>query len=61
MLTSKNKMTIPIVQRLFYSEYNSKWNLAFAAFLLGMLPMLLFYFIMQRNIVEGIAAGAVKG
>lgn len=61
MLTSKNKMTIPIVQRLFYSEYNSKWNLAFAAFLLGMLPMLLFYFVMQKNIVEGISAGAVKG
>lgn len=61
MLTSKKKMTIPIVQRLFYSEYNSKWQLAFAAFLLGMLPMLVFYFIMQKNIVEGIAAGAVKG
>lgn len=61
MLTSKSKMTIPIVQRLFYSEYNSKWNLAFAAFLMGMLPMLVFYFIMQKNIVEGIAAGAVKG
>ncbi len=61
MLTEKSKMTIPIVQRLFYSEYNSKWNLAFAAFLLGMAPALLFYFFMQRNIVEGIAAGAVKG
>ena len=61
MLTSKSKMTIPIVQRLFYSEYNSKWNLAFAAFLMGMIPLLVFYFVMQKNIVEGIAAGAVKG
>lgn len=61
VLSKRRYQTIPIVQRLFYSEFNSQWNLAFAAFLLGMLPMMIFYFIMQKNIVEGIAAGAIKG
>lgn len=61
VLSKKKYQTIPIVQKLFMSEAKSMWNLAFAAFLLGMLPMMIFYFIMQKNIVEGIAAGAVKG
>ena len=61
VLSKRQYQTIPIVQRLFYSESNSQWNLAFAAFLLGMLPMMIFYFVLQKNIVEGIAAGAVKG
>lgn len=61
VLSKRKYQTIPVVQRLFYSEFNSQWNLAFAAFLLGMLPLMIFYFILQKNIVEGIAAGAVKG
>ena len=61
VLSKRKYQTIPIVQRLFYSEFNSQWNLAFAAFLLGMLPMMVFSFVMQKNIVEGIAAGAIKG
>lgn len=33
----------------------------FASYLLSMLPLLITYFALQKNIVEGIAAGAVKG
>ena len=34
--------------------------MAFAAALLSMVPVLAFFVLMQRYIVEGVAAGAVK-
>jgi raffinose/stachyose/melibiose transport system permease protein len=60
-LTRSRMQTIPVVLRTFWGENQSEWNLTFAAFLLSMLPLLVFYFVLQKNIVEGIAAGALKG
>ena len=39
----------------------NRWNLAFAAYVLTITPIIVFYFLFQRNIVSGVAAGAVKG
>jgi len=61
MLTRARMQTIPVVLRTFWGESQNEWNLTFAAFLLSMLPLLIFYFVMQKSIVEGIAAGALKG
>lgn len=54
-------MTIPLMQYNFYGEYNTNLNLAFAGFLLALIPIAIFYFLMQGQIVKGITAGAVKG
>ena len=56
-----DKRTIPLAQYVFYGSYGTQWNLAFASYLLSMLPLVAAYFFLQKNIVEGIAAGAVKG
>jgi raffinose/stachyose/melibiose transport system permease protein len=61
VLTRTRMQTIPVVLRTFWGENQNEWNLTFAAFLLSMLPLMIFYFIQQKNIVEGIAAGALKG
>lgn len=53
--------TLPLSQFYFYGKYNTQMNLAFAAFLLAMIPILIFYFMLQKYIVKGIVAGAVKG
>lgn len=53
--------TLPLSQFYFYGKYNTQMNLAFAAFLLAMTPVLIFYFLLQKYIVKGIVAGAVKG
>ncbi|WP_273327376.1 carbohydrate ABC transporter permease [Vallitalea guaymasensis] len=53
--------TLPLTQFYFYGKYNTQMNLAFAAFILAMIPILIFYFAMQKYIVKGIVAGAVKG
>ncbi len=61
ILTSKKNRTLTLAQFVFRSEASTQWNLVFASYFLSMLPLLIAYFLLQKNIVEGIAAGAVKG
>ena len=61
MLTSKANRTIALAQYYFRSENNNKWELTFAAYVLTLLPIVVFYFIFQKNIIKGVGAGAVKG
>lgn len=61
MLTSNKLRTITMAQYYFRSENSNQWGLAFAAFILSIVPIIVFYFAFQKNIVKGVAAGAVKG
>lgn len=54
-------MTIPLSQQYFYGSYNQQWNLIMAGFVISTIPIVIFYILMQKHIVKGIAAGAVKG
>lgn len=53
--------TIPIAIQKFFGQYTRKWDLAMAALTLSALPIVVFFFSLQRYIVEGITAGSVKG
>ena len=53
--------TIPLTQYFFLGQYSIKLNMAFAAFVLAMIPILVLYFVMQKHIIGGVMAGAVKG
>jgi raffinose/stachyose/melibiose transport system permease protein len=53
--------TLPLMQFYFFGENSANLNLAFAAFLLSMLPILVLYFTLQRYILSGITSGAIKG
>lgn len=62
ILLQKDKVrTLTIKQFYFFSEYSSDYNMAFAAAILGMIPVLIFFLLMQKYLVGGITAGAVKG
>ena len=62
MLNSSQKLwTLPLFQYNFQSKYTVAYNQAFAAFLLSIVPIMIFYLLMQKQIMEGLAAGAVKG
>lgn len=54
-------MTLPLSQRYFYGTYSNQWNLILTNFLISSIPVVLFYVVMQKHIVKGITAGAVKG
>jgi len=60
VLGRKELYTIPIATKVFYGTYSTDTGLIMASLLLAMLPILILYLFMQRFIVEGIAAGAVK-
>lgn len=53
--------TLPLFQFQFKNQYTFDFNLAFASFLLSMLPMIVLYMFMQKYIISGITKGAVKG
>lgn len=61
MLTSKSLRTVTLAQYFFRAENSNRWELAFAAYILTIIPILIIYFVFQKNIVKGVAAGAVKG
>ena len=54
-------MTLPLSQRYFFGTYTNQWNLILANFLISSIPIIIFYIVMQKHIIKGIAAGAVKG
>lgn len=54
-------MTLPLSQQYFFGTYSNQWNLILTNFLISSIPIIIFYMLMQKHIIKGIAAGAVKG
>ncbi|HZG86591.1 carbohydrate ABC transporter permease [Paenibacillus sp.] len=61
ILSGKEMQTIPLATYDFFGQYTKQWDLALAALILGVLPIIALFLGMQRHIVEGITAGSVKG
>jgi len=53
--------SLPLGIFRFTSNLTSDWGKQFAALVIGMLPMLLFYVGFRKQITKGVSAGAVKG
>lgn len=60
ILGRKELYTLPIATQIFYGTFSTDIGLIMAALLLAMLPILILYLFLQRYIVEGVTAGAVK-
>lgn len=60
-LQKKEVRTIPLTQYFFFGENSVELGLAFALFILSMIPILILYISMQKYIISGITSGAVKG
>ena len=54
-------MTLPIAQQQFITSQISYLNLASAACIISILPVFIMFLFLQKYIVKGIVAGAVKG
>lgn len=61
ILTSAELRTIPIATFAFFGQYTKQWDLALPALVLGITPIIIFFLSMQKYIIEGITAGAIKG
>ena len=60
-LQSHDLFTLPIGLASFQEEYTFRWDLMMAGAGIITLPVLFFFLLMQRFIVQGLLGGAVKG
>lgn len=60
LVLSQDAYTLPLSTYLFYGQYSREFGQAMAGLLLAVIPIIIFYFFLQKQIVSGIAAGAVK-
>ncbi|MFC0430202.1 carbohydrate ABC transporter permease [Kutzneria buriramensis] len=56
-----SNVTLPVWLSGFVSKFGVDWGGAMAASSVFTLPVLIFFLIVQRNLVSGVTAGAVKG
>ena len=62
MVNSSNKTkTLVLASYTFVGQMNTKWQYAMTAMVLTVLPSIIVFIFLQKYIVEGVVAGAVKG
>lgn len=52
--------TLPLATYTFFGTFTSDYGIAMAGLMLSIIPIIIFYVFMQKNIVGGITDGAVK-
>lgn len=60
-ITSKSKQSISQGLMSFQGEFSMELGPIFAAIIVCVLPMMLIFFLFQKQVISGIAAGSVKG
>ncbi len=60
-LPGSQNVTVQLTLYSFMSQFTSRWNLLFADVVFITLPPLIMFLFFQRQIVEGMTTGAVKG
>lgn len=60
IMSGTGQNTLPLAQLNFQTQFGTNYNLAFASYLLALLPILIFYIICQKQILNGVVNGAVK-
>ncbi len=58
---AKETKTLTLAAYTFIGQYITDWQYAMTAIVLAVIPSVLFFISMQKHIVKGITAGAVKG
>lgn len=61
LLNNQELSTIQLAINRLFGAYASKWDVALPALVLTILPMLVVYLLLQKQIIEGVSNGAVKG
>ncbi len=53
--------TVPLAMTQFTGQFSSDYTKIMAAMLITMAPIVVFYFVFSKQIIQGMVAGAVKG
>ena len=60
VLTDKELLTLPLSTYSFYGTYSADYGTIMAGLLLCVAPILILYVVLQKQIIGGVVAGAVK-
>ena len=60
LMTENTKKTIPVGLSNYFGQYTTDWSAVMSASVIATVPTLIFFLFMQRQLVAGLAAGAVK-
>ena len=60
LLDDPKQQTLQLAQYVFNTQFSTQYNLAFASYLMALLPVLIFYVFCQKWIISGVIAGSVK-
>jgi ABC-type sugar transport system, permease component len=52
--------TLPLAQLTFQTQFGTNYNLAFASYILALIPIVIFYLICQTKIINGVMSGSIK-
>lgn len=60
VINKPDTLTIPLKTFFFFGQYTKQWNLALAALVLVIIPVIIFYFVAQKHIIKSVASGSIK-
>lgn len=60
LLSDESQQTLQLSQYVFQGQFSTQYNLAFASYLLVLIPVLIIYVLFQKWIIAGVTEGAVK-
>jgi multiple sugar transport system permease protein len=60
-ITSPDKRTVPVALQYLITGDVFRWGLIMAGSVVAAIPVMVLYYLAQRFVVQGLAAGAVKG
>jgi len=60
MISNVNNQTLILSINRFFGEYTTDWPRVLAGLIMTSIPVVIFYIIFQKNIMSGIAEGAIK-
>lgn len=60
VISDQKNYTLQLAQYVFKGQFATDYSLAFASYILALLPILIFYVIAQKQVISGVTSGAVK-
>lgn len=60
IIADPTMQTLPVVQKMFQTQFSNNYNVSFASYLLAMGPSIIAYVFTQKWVMSGLTQGAVK-